>query len=501
MDDKNKDIFSDGLEELDFESFFGSFDDLENEEPAAPAKPAAPAAPAAEKAPAAPAAPKAPEPAEAPAVPAFNLSFIEDAKKDIDAMLASLDEPEKESKKSNLSSLLNNEAPQPLTPSSGKTPSVSFAPEAGTGFDIEDLPSYVLGGDDSGADDIFSVSTGASPAIDSSVAEARKKLREAEENQEPKKEKNKAETIRKTVFILSIITIVVSLGVLGKLYFLDPYLSSSAEQKAEGDLIGEQELPSGTTESKMWKQLKAEYPDVEFAADMQIKYAKLYAQNTDLAGWISIEPFGINMPLAQGDDNDYYLKRSIYKQYTTYGVPFFDYRNNLYFLDRNTIVFGHNMRYSDKIFGMLEDYKTIDGFKRAPVIQCNTIYEDYTWKVYAVFLTNSEAKDDNGYVFNYTFTKLSNEKFADYIKEVDERALYTTGVDICETDQILTLSTCCYDFDSAKLVVIGRLLRDGESAEVDTSLAEKNPNPRYPQAWYDANNKSNPYYGADKWFA
>lgn len=118
---------------------------------------------------------------------------------------------------------------------------------------------------------------------------------------------------------------------------------------------------------------------------------------------------------------------------------------------------------------------TIDGFKRNPVIEYNTLYADYQWKVYAVFLTNSKAEHDNGYIFNYIFTNLSSDdKFKEYISEIDQRKLYSTGVDIRPDDKILTLSTCNYDWDEQRLVVVARLVREGEDASVDTSLAKKN---------------------------
>ncbi len=320
--------------------------------------------------------------------------------------------------------------------------------------------------------------------------------------EKPKKKKlKKAEIIRRTVLALSILVIIASGGYLLKSYVLDPLLSDKSYEQASSDLIDDNAIPEGTPLTEMWQKIKAQYPNIEFPPEMLIKYANLYAANQDLRGWITINGFGIDMPLAQGKDNSYYLKRDIYKKWTEYGVPFFDYRNKTYFLNRNTVVYGHNMRYSDKIFGMLEDYRTIDGFKKAPVINCNTIYEDYTWKVYAVFLTNSEEKDDNGYVFNYTFTELKDDKFMEYISEVDKRAFYKTGVDIQPGDSILTLSTCCYDFDSAKLVVVARQVRQGESTDVDTSKAVKNANPRYPQAWYDANDKTNPYANDTRWYA
>ena len=100
----------------------------------------------------------------------------------------------------------------------------------------------------------------------------------------------------------------------------------------------------------------------------------------------------------------------------------------------------------------------------------------------------------------YNFIDVSPEKFESYIEEIDKRKLYTTGVDINANDKILTLSTCCYDFNEARLVVVARLKRDGESVNVDVSKAIENPNPKYPQAWYNAFKKPvNPYAEDTRW--
>ena len=168
--------------------------------------------------------------------------------------------------------------------------------------------------------------------------------------------------------------------------------------------------------------------------------------------------------------------------------------------DRNSIIYGHSTRSSDKIFSKLFDYRTTRGFINNPIIEFNTIYHDYKWKVYAVFITNATTAEDNGYFFNYVWTNISEASFGQYIAELDSRKLYTTGVDIKPTDKILTLSTCLYEFDNARLVVVARMVRDGESEEVDTSLVKTNPNPRYPQAWYDKDKKQNPYKNANRWY-
>ena len=51
----------------------------------------------------------------------------------------------------------------------------------------------------------------------------------------------------------------------------------------------------------------------------------------------------------------------------------------------------------------------------------------------------------------------------------------------------------------ARFAVIGRLVRDGESEEIDTSLVKANDNVRYPQLYYNVFGGSNPWVNASKW--
>ena len=153
------------------------------------------------------------------------------------------------------------------------------------------------------------------------------------------------------------------------------------------------------------------------------------------------------------------------------------------------------------VFGILDRYKSIEGFKKAPVITFNTLYNDYEWKVIAAFVTNAYEKDDNGYILQYYFTSLSTtERFSAFLNELAQRSLYDTGVDVLPTDKILTLWTCSHEFTDARFVVVARLVRPGESAEVDVENAVVNSSPRYPQAYYDKQKKDNPYKNAQKWY-
>lgn len=342
-------------------------------------------------------------------------------------------------------------------------------------------------------------------ALEASAVET-KKEKKARKKQEKKDRKNgekkpitAGEVVRRIVLTLSFMVMIVCAGVLVNTYLVQPKIAEEniSQQNSQME-AGEEKYGDAQVDDV----IREEY-DINFPVGMLAKYTKLYQENPDLHGWISIPAFEMNLPLVQGDDNSYYLKRNFYKKWVSYGVPFFDYRiaeEQFKTLPRNTVIYGHNMRSDDLIFGMLEEYRDIDGFKRAPIIECNTIYGDFKWVVCGVFISNSNPKHDNNYVFPYNFIDCSDQLFAEYIVELEKRSLYNTGVGLEITDKILTLSTCAYDFKDARLVVVARLLRPGESVNVDTSKAVVNSDPKGPQAWCDELNKPNNYADEKHWY-
>lgn len=331
-----------------------------------------------------------------------------------------------------------------------------------------------------------------------------------------KKPLTASEIVRRVILSISLLAIVISLGVLAKQYieykenqelensFDNLIITQEDDDKDkdkddEDDDKEEEETTKQLTVEEQWAQLKEEYPSVQFPSGISLTYAKFYAINQDFVGYLKIDELGVGLPIVQSKEENYYLKRNIYKEKSKYGCPFVPSDNDMITLDRNTVIYGHNMR-DGSIFAALNKYKTLDGFKKAPVIQFDTVYSSYKWKVVAAFISNADPDDDNGYVFPYNFTKLdSDTSFMNYVACLKERSLYDTGVDILPTDKLLTLSTCTYDFDDARFVVVARLIRPGESEEVDTSLAQKNSKPHYPQAYYDKKKKKNPYKDAENW--
>lgn len=330
-----------------------------------------------------------------------------------------------------------------------------------------------------------------------------------------KKPLPKSEIIRRSVLAVAIVAIVISVGMLLNEWRLsnennnvleeaeELIITESTTNKKDKDKDKDKTTTKPLTPEEQWAQIKVDYPNVLFPANIQLKYARLYGENQDFVGYISADGVNLNLPVVQTNNNDTYLKKNFYGSTTKYGCPYVDYRNNVSYnhLDMNTVIYGHHMN-NGTIFGALDKYKTITGYKSAPVISFNTIYKDYQWKIIAAIITNGHSKDDNGYLFPYNFANLSSaSKMSAYLSEIAQRSLYDTGVDVLPSDKLLTLSTCSHEFEDARFVVIARLVRTGESASVDTSRVVVNSKPRYPQAYYNKKGINNPYKNASRWFA
>ena len=309
----------------------------------------------------------------------------------------------------------------------------------------------------------------------------------------PSKDDSVGEKVRKIVMTVAVITALVSGGFLFNDYVISPYMNTKQLDELSG-MIGD---GNNVVNSQ---SLAERYPGVAFPEGMLEKYAALYARNKDFVGWIEIDGLDISLPVVRGENNDKYLKTDFDGKYSKYGSIFMNCANKVDKLNYNTTIFGHYMK-DTKMFGNLMQYKSIAGYKKAPVIEFNTIYGDYKWKVFAAYITNGTSAGDDGYLFNYMFTDLStNDAVEEFLGEIKLRTLYYPNVDLAVSDKILTLSTCTYELDEGRLIVMARAVRPGESTDVDLTNIRVNPNPRYPQGYYTENNLSNPYKSYNKWY-
>lgn len=87
-----------------------------------------------------------------------------------------------------------------------------------------------------------------------------------------------------------------------------------------------------------------------------IDFAELTQINGEVIGWIYQPYTGINYPIVQGQDNEYYLNHLINGEKNKYGSVFADARIDCPLSDPETIIYGHNMK-DGTMFGSLNSYK------------------------------------------------------------------------------------------------------------------------------------------------
>ncbi len=289
----------------------------------------------------------------------------------------------------------------------------------------------------------------------------------------PWKGDTKSEIIRKIVFLVALIVFIVA----------GTYLLSYMAQ--------------GGVNKNLVDHAREVYTKAEEGTDdngMLLSFKGLYEQNPDVVGWINIAGTKIDYPVYQTDNNDFYITHDMSRAESRYGAIFTDCNASISTKgnSKNLVLYGHNM-IDDSMFGSLLEYTNLNYYRENPVIDFDTLYGQGEYKIFAVFITNALKEQDDGYVFNYrqnTFGSDSN--FLNWIENVKVRSLINTDVDVIATDEILTLSTCSYEFEEARTVVMARKIRDGESRHTDTLAARKNKTPLYPQAYYDKNGGKKP---------
>lgn len=175
------------------------------------------------------------------------------------------------------------------------------------------------------------------------------------------------------------------------------------------------------------------------------KYKDILSINKDVVGWINISNTKIDYPVVKTVDNDFYLNHNIYKKPSKAGTIFMDFRNKGIGNDKHTILYGHYMK-NGSMLADLHKYKKEDFLLHNPIIKFNTLYEDIEWKIFSIYITSVD--------FYYIKTDFSSiNEYKDFLESIKQKSIFDIHVEVSEEDQILTLSTCSYEFENARLVI------------------------------------------------
>ena len=181
------------------------------------------------------------------------------------------------------------------------------------------------------------------------------------------------------------------------------------------------------------------------AAPIQVDFEALHQKNPDIIAWIYSPDTPINYPVAQAEDNSYYLRRLIDGTRNTAGTIFVDFRNAPDLSDRNTLVYGHNMK-NNTMFGTLSEYRKQSYYDAHSTLWLLTPDAAYKLEPLSGFVTRADSD-------SYTLFE-TQEELAAYLAEAVSQSGFRTDVDPDTVERIVTLSTCTYQGDDKRFILV-----------------------------------------------
>ena len=140
------------------------------------------------------------------------------------------------------------------------------------------------------------------------------------------------------------------------------------------------------------------------------KYADVYAQNSDLVGWITVPGTRIDYPVMQTKDNpNFYLKHAFDKSYSSYGVPYMQENCDVGISD-NLVLYGHHMK-NGSMFKDISRYKDQGYFDQHSEIILYTPEREIHLKALAAVCTSPD-------VIRRKSEFASGDEFASYILQM-----------------------------------------------------------------------------------
>ena len=166
---------------------------------------------------------------------------------------------------------------------------------------------------------------------------------------------------------------------------------------------------------------------------MEIDWKKLKKRNPNIVGWIYMVS-GANYPIVQGESYEEYLHTDPYGDYSINGSIMLNCDNKKDFTDKNTVIYGHNMR-NGSMFGSNKKYQDKDYAKKHKYFYIFTPKGRYRYKIYQTH-TIYDATD----IYRVDF--YDDKDFDKWLKERKDGADYTVGDQVVPEDRVMTLSTC-----------------------------------------------------------
>lgn len=189
-------------------------------------------------------------------------------------------------------------------------------------------------------------------------------------------------------------------------------------------------------------------------APIEIDFDELKKINSEICGWIYIPQLDISYPVAQTDNNSYYISFTYNHQRNSSGCIFIDYRNNKDLSDISTIIYGHSMNNTTMFHNFRNYFDDPETFKNYKYFYYLTPEQDYRMNILACVVTTPTSESYN-LIYNL------NDLHA-YLKRVKNLSKVENDFDIDSIEKIVTFSTCAnYVYGGAREIIICEPIKIG----------------------------------------
>ncbi len=168
---------------------------------------------------------------------------------------------------------------------------------------------------------------------------------------------------------------------------------------------------------------------------LSVDFEELQAINEEVYAWIDFPGQGRSYPVAQAEDNEYYLNHTFKKNSNTGGSIFADARNSHILTDDNTVLYGHNMR-NLSMFGFLRKYQEEEHYKAYPYFDIYMPDGTYRCRILACCKVAADWS-------NFPTQFEDNAERTDFVKKMQASCAYKTTESDFETERPLVMLTTC----------------------------------------------------------
>lgn len=267
-----------------------------------------------------------------------------------------------------------------------------------------------------------------------------------------RRKKIKFKDLPKSVKIQKIITwfmLVLGIACLGYFAF---YVKQSQDTQSNYERIsGLKKSDFTNRKNPVVVHVDSEVPPPDVLED----YVTIYNNNKSLVGWIKIEDTVIDYPVMQSSNEDYYLDHNFNQEKDSNGSIFIDSDCSIWPKSQNIIIYGHNMK-SGKMFGSLKKYKSESYCKKNPIICFDTLFEKGKYQIMYVFGDNVYDEAEVTFKYYQFINANSQEEWESAMNTMAEKSMYDTGVIAPYGSELITLSTCDYEKDAERFVIVAK---------------------------------------------